>query len=70
MILSIPGMVASKAGETIVFAYVVFKSRAHRDRVNRKVLKDPRLADMMDPAAMLIDGKRMVYGGFTSIVEA
>jgi uncharacterized protein YbaA (DUF1428 family) len=58
-----------KAGETIVFAFVVFKSRAHRDRVNAKVLKDPRLAEMMDPEAMPMDGKRMVYGGFKTIVD-
>jgi uncharacterized protein YbaA (DUF1428 family) len=58
-----------KAGETIVFAFVVFKSRAHRDRVNARVLQDPRLADMMDPADMPVDGKRMVYGGFKTIVD-
>ncbi len=59
-----------KRGETVVFAWVVFKSRAHRDRVNAKVMKDPRLAKMMDPKAMPFDYKRMVYGGFRIMVEA
>jgi uncharacterized protein YbaA (DUF1428 family) len=48
----------------------VYKSRAHRDRVNAKVMKDPRLKPMMDPKAMPFDMKRMAYGGFKSIVEA
>jgi uncharacterized protein YbaA (DUF1428 family) len=59
----------TKPTETVVFAYVVFKSRAHRDRVNAKVMKDPRLSCMMDPKDPIIDCKRMVYGGFNSIVE-
>ncbi len=58
-----------KPGETVVFAWIVFKSRAHRDRVNAKVMKDPRLADM-DPKSMPFDVKRMVYGGFDVLVEA
>jgi uncharacterized protein YbaA (DUF1428 family) len=58
-----------KRGETVVFAWIVFKSRAHRDRVNAKVLKDPRLA-AMDPASMPVDAKRMVYGGFKVLVDA
>ena len=49
---SFPQSVKLKPGETVVFAYVVYKSRAHRDRVNAKVMKDPRLADMMDPKAL------------------
>ena len=59
-----------KRGETVVFSWVVFKSRAHRDRVNAKVMKDPRLADMMDPKAMPFDAKRMLYGGFEVLVTA
>ena len=59
-----------KAGETVVFAWVVYKSRAHRDAVNKKVMKDPRLAEMMSGKAMPFDVKRMVYGGFDVIVEA
>jgi uncharacterized protein YbaA (DUF1428 family) len=53
----------------VVFAWIVFKSRAHRDRVNAKVMKDPRLSDMMDPKSMPFDCKRMVYGGFKVLVD-
>jgi uncharacterized protein YbaA (DUF1428 family) len=58
-----------KPGETVVFSWIVFKSRAHRDRVNAKVMKDPRLSAMMDPKAMPFDSKRMAYGGFTVLVS-
>ena len=58
-----------KAGETVVFSYIVYKSRAHRDSVNAKVMKDPRLADMMDPKKLPFDGKRMFWGGFQTITE-
>ena len=47
-----------------MFSYIVFKSRKDRDRVNAKVMKDPRLADMMSPNNVTFDGKRMIYGGF------
>ena len=67
---SFPQSVKLKAGETVVFAYIVFKSRAHRDRVNAKVMKDPRLASMMDAKAMPFDGKRMIYGGFKVLVDS
>ena len=53
----------------MVFACIVYKSRTHRDRVNAKVMKDPRLANMMDPKAMPFDGKRMFWGGFKGLVE-
>jgi uncharacterized protein YbaA (DUF1428 family) len=53
----------------VVFSYIVYKSRAHRDRVNAKVMKDPRLAGC-DPASMPFDVKRMVYGGFKVLVDA
>src|SRR5207247_6942208 len=56
-----PRNVKLKPGETVVFSWIVFKSRAHRDRVNAKVMKDPRLAKM-DPKSMPFDHKRMVYG--------
>ncbi len=59
-----------KPGETVVFAYILFASRAQRDRVNAKVMKDPRLADSMDMKSMPFDHKRMVYGGFKVLVEA
>ena len=61
---SFPQSVKLKAGETVIFAYIVYKSRAQRDRVNAKVMKDPRLAKSMDPKAMPFDGKRMFWGGF------
>jgi uncharacterized protein YbaA (DUF1428 family) len=59
-----------RRGETVVFSWIVYKSRAHRDRVNAKVMKDPRLAKMMDMKAMPFDFKRMVYGGFKVLVAA
>ncbi len=61
---SFPRSVKMKSAETVVFSYIVFKSRKDRDRVNAKVMKDPRLADMMSPSNMTFDGKRMIYGGF------
>jgi uncharacterized protein YbaA (DUF1428 family) len=67
---SFPRSVKLKAGETVVFSFIAYKSRAHRDRVNKKVMKDPRLAKMMNPQAMPFDGKRMIYGGFKSLVSA
>jgi uncharacterized protein YbaA (DUF1428 family) len=65
-----PRLAKVKPGETVVFSYIVFKSRGHRDRVNAKVMKDPRLAKMMDPKAMPFDHKRMTYGGFKVLVDA
>jgi uncharacterized protein YbaA (DUF1428 family) len=62
--------IKTKPGETVLFSYIVFKSRAHRDRVNAKVMKDPRMLKMMKSAPIPFDGKRMTYGGFKSIVEA
>jgi uncharacterized protein YbaA (DUF1428 family) len=59
-----------KSGETVVFAWIVFKSRAHRDAVNAKVMKDPRMAGMMDEGPMPFDIKRMAYGGFKTLVDA
>ena len=67
---SFPRSVKLKPGETVVFSWIVYKSREHRDRVNAKVMKDPRLADMMDPKAMPFDAKRMIYGGFKVFVSA
>jgi uncharacterized protein YbaA (DUF1428 family) len=59
-----------KPGETVVFAYFAYKSRAHRDRVMAKVMKDKRLTDMMDPKNLPFDGKRMFWGGFKVLVRA
>lgn len=61
--------VKCRPGETVVFAWITYRSRAHRDRVNAKVMKDPRLAKMMDGKAMPFDVKRMVYGGFAVMVD-
>jgi len=66
---SFPQSVKLKRGETVVFAYIVYKSRAQRDRVNAKAMKDPRLAKMMDPKALPFDGKRMFWGGFSIFVS-
>jgi len=68
-VTSFPRSVKLGRGEVAVFSYIVYKSRADRDRINKKVMKDPRLADMMDPKAMPFDARRMVYGGFKVIVE-
>lgn len=64
-----PRQMRVKPGETVVFSYIVYKSRAHRDRVNAKVMKDPRIKDMCDPKAMPFDVKRMAYGGFKVLVD-
>ena len=67
---SFPRSVKLKPGETVVFSWIVYKSRAHRDRVNAKVMKDPRLADMMDLKGLPFDAKRMIYGGFKLLLAA
>jgi uncharacterized protein YbaA (DUF1428 family) len=64
-----PRIARVKPGETVVFSWIVYKSRVARDRINAKVMKDPRLADMMDPGNTMFDGKRMTFGGFTTIVD-
>jgi uncharacterized protein YbaA (DUF1428 family) len=61
-----PRTIKLKAGETVVFSYIVFKSRAHRDRVNAKVMKD--MMKLAPPKDMPFDLKRMVYGGFKVVV--
>jgi len=66
---SFPQSVDLKEGETVVFSWIVYESRAQRDSVNEKVMKDPRMAPMMDPANMPFDGKRMIYGGFDMMVD-
>ena len=65
-----PRTVRAKRGETVVFSFVVFKSRAHRDRVNAKVFRDPVMNDPKFKDQMMpFDAKRMVYGGFRALVE-
>ena len=64
-----PKMARAKRGETVIFSFIVFKSKAHRDRVNKKVMSDPRM-NSIDPATMPVDGKRFGYGGFKVFVES
>ena len=66
---SFPQAVKLKADEVVVFSWIVYKSRAERDRINAKVMKDPRLAAMMDPKSLPFDGKRMFMGGFKTMIE-
>lgn len=61
--------VKPKPGEAVLFSFIVYKSRAHRDRVNAKVMSDPRMKKMMEKGPMPFDVKRMSYGGFKVIVE-
>ena len=68
-VTSFPQSVKLKRGETVFFSWIVYKSRAHRDRVLAKVMKDPRLAKIMDPKTMPFDAKRMFWGGFKILVE-
>ncbi|MGQ0569172.1 MAG: DUF1428 domain-containing protein [Armatimonadota bacterium] len=65
-----PRTVKLKPGEMVVFSYIVFKSRAHRDRVNAKVMKDLSMGAGMEDKPMPFDMKRMVYGGFKILVDA
>ncbi len=66
---SFPRSLKLKPSETVMFSWITYKSRAHRDRVNAKVMKDKRIAGM-DLKLMPFDAKRMIYGGFKVIVEA
>jgi len=66
---SFPQSVNLEDGETVVFAWITYASREQRDQVNEKVMQDPRLADLMKPGAQPFDAKRMIYGGFSSLVE-
>jgi len=58
-----------KPDETVVFSFIVYKSKAHRDQINKKVMSDPSMKDF-DPKTMPVDMKRFVMGGFNPIVEA
>ena len=69
-VTSFPQSVKLKPNEVVWFSWIVYKSRRHRDQVNAKVMKDPRLAKMMDSKAMPFDGKRMFWGGFKVLVDA
>jgi uncharacterized protein YbaA (DUF1428 family) len=73
-VVPFPRIASAKTGETVFFSWITYKSRAHRDRVNAQVMKDPRMAKliekMKDPKVMPFDVKRMAYGGFKVLVEA
>lgn len=68
-VASFPRAARARARETVFFSWIVYRSRAHRDRVNAKVMVDSRIIDMMEGKAMPFDGKRMVYGGFKMLVD-
>ena len=66
---SFPRSVKLKSNETVIFSFIIYRSRAERDRINAKVMKDPRLAKMMNVKDVPFDMKRMIYGGFKTIVK-
>jgi uncharacterized protein YbaA (DUF1428 family) len=63
-----PKLIKQKTSEVVVFSWITYRNKSQRDRIMKKVMEDPRLADMMDPANMPFDMKRMAYGGFKTIV--
>jgi len=69
-VTSFPQAVQLKDDETVVFSWIVYESREDRDRINAKVMEDPRMKDMMDPKTLPFDGMRMFWGGFKTIIEA
>ena len=68
-VTSFPQSVQLQEGEVVVFSWILYNSREHRDSVNAKVMEDPRMKDMMGPKSMPFDGKRMFWGGFKTLVE-
>ncbi|MBE0597283.1 MAG: DUF1428 domain-containing protein [Desulfuromonadales bacterium] len=66
---SFPELARTDEGETVIFSYIVFRSREHRDEVNAKVMADPRIQDMCNPEAPPFDVKRMAYAGFRVLVD-
>lgn len=67
---SFPQSVNLEDDEVVIFSYITYESRAKRDEINNKVMKDPRIADLMSGENMPFDGKRMVYGGFDVLLDA
>jgi uncharacterized protein YbaA (DUF1428 family) len=65
---SFPRSVKLKPDETVIFSWITYRSRKHRDKVNAKVMKDPRMANI-DPKTLPFDAKRMIYGGFETLVK-
>ena len=68
-VTSFPQSVQLKEDETVVFSWILYDSREHRDSVNAKVMEDPRMKEMMDPKSLPFDGMRMFWGGFKSFLE-
>ena len=68
-VTSFPQAVQLKKSEVVVFSWIVYRNRRDRDRINKKVMADPRLADMMDPKNLPFDGMRMFWGGFKPVVQ-
>ena len=68
-VTSFPQAVQLKDDEVVVFSWIVYKSREQRDKVNAKVMDDPRMKEMMDPKKLPFDGMRMFWGGFKNILE-
>ncbi len=68
--LTFPKLAKIKSGETVIFSWIVYKSRSHREKVNAKVMKDPRMNKIMESIEMPFDMKRMAYGGFKLLVKA
>jgi len=66
---SFPRSVKLKEDEIVVFAWIIYKSRADRDHINKKVIADPRLKGMMDLKSLPLDAKRMIWGGFKEMVS-
>lgn len=66
---SFPQSVKLKADETVFFSWILYKSRRDRDRINKKVMADPRLKEMMDPKSLPFDGKRLIWGGFKVFLD-
>lgn len=64
-----PKAAKAKPGDVVIIAWIIYKDKAHRNRVNKLIMKDPRVAEMCDPKNPLFDVKRMVYGGFKSLVD-
>jgi uncharacterized protein YbaA (DUF1428 family) len=67
---SFPRSVIMEEGETVFFSWIIYESREKRDEVNDKVMKDPRMTDMMKPESHPFDGKRMIWGGFNMVIDA
>ncbi len=65
-----PRLLDNKRGDTAIFSWIVYKSKTHRNQVNKKVLQDPRILAMMNLEDNPFDVKRMLYGGFQVMVEA